>query len=261
MSDRLPFELRVPGTWVDLPDQQASWDVGSILHTVMSAFDEATMALILFEQAQHASPRRTREQREADSQRHSEISRTLEAQAGPDAYRPDRWDAIRNEASRQLMLENWSAGRVPDQILHHVPFINAKAFLYGADSIGKLLSSLAERDDIPEAARHAAEAFSDAFPELREVRNSTQHLEDRIRGLGRNNKPLQLKPVDNQLIRAPGGALVLNSLNGNRYGSTMADGSYGEVEVSAASLGKMRDLIEAVLNALPWKGPVDVRPC
>lgn len=57
------------------------------------------------------------------------------------------------------------------------------------------------------------------------------------------------------MVSAPGGALILNSLNGNNFGATMADGHYGEVEVSQSSLGTIRDHIESLVGAFPWTGP------
>jgi hypothetical protein len=98
--------------------------------------------------------------------------------------------------------------------------------------------------------------FSIAFPHLRGVRNSSQHMEDRSRGLGagRNPKPLELKPIDNGLIKSEGGALVLNSLNGTKYGNTMADGHYGEVDVSPASMEALNAIFQDILNAFTWKG-------
>ncbi|MXF14398.1 hypothetical protein FQ010_27010, partial [Escherichia coli] len=79
------------------------------------------------------------------------------------------------------------------------------------------------------------------FPDLRGVRNSTQHREDRARGLGvgREPKPLNLQPISNTFINAPQGALILNNLNGTKFGSTMSDGHYGEVDISPESLSKM----------------------
>ena len=79
-----------------------------------------------------------------------------------------------------------------------------------------------------------SEEFSLLFPDVRGVRNTAQHLEDRSRGLGagRSPRPLVLQPVENFLVNAPGGALVLDALIGNRFGCTMADGHYGEVEIS-----------------------------
>jgi hypothetical protein len=63
-----------------------------------------------------------------------------------------------------------------------------------------------------------------------------------------------LKPIDNEMFKGPGGALVSDNLINNRFGATAADGYYQEVEVSAATLGTIRDAVEAVLQALPLSG-------
>lgn len=256
MSDRLTFELQFPGTWIELPDQQAAWEIQTQLSVVESAFSEATMALILFEQSQRdASARPSREDWEADAQRRSELSRAIES---GERFDPAQWEQTRERAGRQLMHEKWDRGILPRQLRHHIPFIYAKSFLYSADRIGKVLARLAERADLPADAQGACKEFYTSFPSLREVRNSAQHVEDRARGLGKAGKPLALKPIENSMIS--GSPLVIDSLNGNRFGATMADGHYGEVEVSAASLATIRQHIEAVLEALPWRGPLKLFP-
>jgi hypothetical protein len=68
--------------------------------------------------------------------------------------------------------------------------------------------------------------------------------------------PSALKPVMNTMVHAPGGGvLILNTLNGNRYGSTMEDGSFGEVEVSAQSLDLARSAIQTCIDAFTWRPP------
>ena len=81
-------------------------------------------------------------------------------------------------------------------------------------------------------------------------------MEDRSRGLGagRNPKPPELKPIDNQIIKAEGGALVLKCLNGTKYGNAMADGHYGEVDVSPESMSALCEIFQDVLDAFSWKG-------
>lgn len=255
MANRIPFELRVPGAWLDLAKQDASWEVGALLGSIESAFGEAALALILFEQSSTAAKAPSREEWAADSNRRSELSRELETELGdvPWAQR-EKWDEISFEVDRRLMLEKWKRGILPRQLEHHLPFIFAKSFLYAADEIGKVLARIGERGDIPPAAVAACEGYYDSFSTLREVRNSTQHVEDRARGLGRGGQPLELQPVAAGGIQALGGALILSNLSGNKFGATMADGHFGEVEVSARTLADMRDRIEAVFNVLPWKG-------
>ncbi|MFD1265214.1 hypothetical protein ACFQ4M_16690, partial [Thauera mechernichensis] len=131
------------------------------------------------------------------------------------------------------------------------------------DGFDKFLSVLAREQGVPASLAGLAEKMGQLFPDLRGVRNTTQHLEDRSRGLGagKNPKPMTLQPIENQLVSAPsGGVLVLNSLNGNRFGCTMSDGHYGEVEVSPQSLQALCILLHDVLQSFQWKGPVQHAP-
>jgi hypothetical protein len=261
MNERLAFEITIPGTWLDLPDKDVAWDISNQISTVLSAFSEATLALIMFERYQ-LRPRsnHSREEWMAQSERRSQVQRRLEEEAITGGRTFHDWHELHAEAERVVMIEDFRNGELPREIAHNEPFILAKTFLYAADTMDRVLTRLAERSELPPAAIAACLAFKNVIPQLRGVRNSAQHIEDRARGLGTGNKPLDLKPIDNSMIKAPGGALVLNSLNGNRYGSTMADGHYGEVEVSAATLAAMRDALEGLVNALKWHGPVQRRP-
>ena len=96
-----------------------------------------------------------------------------------------------------------------------------------------------------------------ALSELTGVRDSVAHYEDRGRGLGKRGKPVTLKPVDRPNVKLPnGGVLLLECLNSDthRLGNTLADGTYGEVEITPATLEHARTAIQACLNAYTWSG-------
>jgi hypothetical protein len=152
--------------------------------------------------------------------------------------------------------------RHPQRVRAQRAILVARAFLYALDAFDKLLGVLAREAGVPAELANWHSKVEDAFPSLRGVRNTAQHLEDRARGLGagKNPKPLDLKPVQNGFIHAPGGALILNSLNGSRYGSTMADGHYGEVDVSSESMERLKFILEGVLANFQWRGPKEHLP-
>jgi hypothetical protein len=69
-------------------------------------------------------------------------------------------------------------------------------------------------------------------------------------------KAIQLQPIVRSEIHAPnGGAMVIGSLFGNRFSCTMADGTLGSVEVSPESLKATQQIIQNLLDALPWRSP------
>lgn len=167
------------------------------------------------------------------------------------------WDDVHFETEVRFKREQWSNGRIPRAFEHNLPFIYARAFLYALDTFDKFLGVLAKEDNVPSAIKTFQEQIAEAFPDLRGVRNTAQHLEDRSRGFGagKNPKPLELKPITNNFIDAPGGGiLMLNCLNGSRYGSTMSDGHYGEIDVSPESMQRLQKIFQGVLNSFTWSG-------
>lgn len=257
------FEVTTPGTWLDYPDRDWTWKIAGLLRNLQAQFYEANTALNLFEQAQaHQSSRFTREHWQTDSDRRSQIRREVEAEFGFEFSR-ESWDRVSYETEVRFKREKWNSGHVPSEFERNVIPIFARAFVYALDGFAKFLNVLASEPGIPPKINELAARLESMFPDLREVRNTSQHLEDRSRGLGagKNPKPMTLKPVQNRLINAPGGGvLVLNSLNGNRFGCTMSDGHYGEVEVSPQALQLLSTLLHEVLQCFQWKGPVQHAP-
>src|ERR1700754_2054339 len=235
------FEIVTPGTWLDHEDKNWAWKIQNLLRSLESQFFEANAALNLFLSTQSVRPSfAARENWERDSQRRSEIRRIVEQERGGIMSWQDS-NEIHFEAEVRFKREKWSSGGVPREFEHNLPFIYARAFLYALDAFDKILGVLAKEENVPESvAKFQAQMVQD-FPDLRGVRNTVQHLEHRLRGLGagKNPQPLDLKPFTNSLVNAPsGGVLALNCLNGSRYGSTMADGHYGEGDVSPDSMGR-----------------------
>lgn len=251
------FEIVVPGTWLDYEDRKWAQNVENLLRSLESHFFEANLALNLFLCAQSTRLSFADHSHWArESQRLSEIQRSIEQECGSSVSQGN-WDDVRFEAEVRFKREKWSSGGTPREFEHNLPFMYARAFLYALDAFDKFLAVLSKEADVPEQAAKFHAQMLEEFPHLRGVRNTMQHLEDRSRGLGasRNPKPLDLKPISNGFVHAPsGGALILNSLHGSRYGSTMADGHYGEVDVSPESMERLQHILEGVLQSFKWRG-------
>lgn len=250
------FEILVPGAWLSHADRDWSWRIQNQLQMLISQFFEANLALNLFVGASQNPPSfRDRDTWERDRQRLAEISRAVEQEQG--GWNVADWESVHLEAEVRFKREKWANGGIPREFEHNVPFLYARAFLYALDTFDKMLGVLGRESGVPADLADWHAKVEDAFPHLRGVRNTAQHIEDRARGLGagRSPMPLDLKPVQNNFINAPGGALILNSLNGSRYGSTMADGHYGEVDVAPESVERLQLILEGVLGAFQWRGP------
>jgi len=149
---------------------------------------------------------------------------------------------------------------MPESYASRIPFVHAKSCLYALDTLQKALAHLCRTASVPHDVLEARDDFEAAFPSLTHVRDSAHHVEDRVRGKARD-KQIQLKPVVNEAVRAPdGGVLIVQSLINNRYGGTLADGTYGEVEVSTDSVAQAQQVVQRVLNAYTWRGPRDHLP-
>lgn len=48
--------------------------------------------------------------------------------------------------------------------------------------------------------------------------------------------------------------MIHESLMNNKFGSTMADGHYGEVEVTFNSVKVARNCVQDVIDSFEWKG-------
>lgn len=255
------LELVKPGTRLKSEDYDWSYDIERLLSFIETAFYEANVALNLFvtqlEQEQKALLRinkesNKRERREREYHDRKVVEDLVRKELGLTAY--DYSDRLRFEVDIKIKQEKWRRGEMPESHNHCLIFIYAKSFLYALDTIEKFIKVLSGEAGIPEMVKIKYKQISVEFPDLKEVRNTTQHLEDRARGLGAWKKPMELKPISNAFIIAPQGCLALNNLHGTKFGTTMANGNYGEVDVSLESLIKIQKIIQDILDAFEWQG-------
>ena len=257
------FEIITPGTWLKSEDQDWSWRIGNLLHSLKSQYFEANLALNLFTEARSSRPSFAYgENWERDAQRRSEIRQAVEQKYGG-FHGHENWDEIQFETEVRFKREKWSNGNQPREFEHNLPSIYARAFLYAIDSFDKFLKVLSREEGVPQILSELHAQIDEIFPDLRGVRNTAQHLEDRSRGLGagKNPMPLDLKPLENNIVSAPnGGVLILNALHGSKYGSTMADGHYGEVDISPGSMERLQKILQQTLEVFEWHGPKQHSP-
>lgn len=262
------YELRYPGTWVTGLADEGRHALTSLLSLMEGGVAEAAVSLHFFEEA--AIDGRARPQRPSpqDWQERAAKERAIEeqllSQLPPDLAPEQRWaaqDQARDEARQEVTRQAWRQGKWPNSYRHTVPFLYAKAFLYAVDAVAQALATMAREPWAPETISAIATDWEHAFPTVREVRNTSHHEDERVLGRRHGNKQIELQPIDNEMIQAPGGGItVLSSLNGNRYGCTMADGHFGEVEVSSTTLEAVGTLTQRTINAYSWDGPARFVP-
>ncbi|MBL4800317.1 MAG: hypothetical protein JKY45_00385 [Emcibacter sp.] len=259
--DLYVFEVIVPGTWLDYKDPDWCWKIEGIVGNLQSHFFEANISLNLFVGERHNKSRTdVGEQWDRDSKRRNEIREKIEEKY-KGSFSRDNWELVHFETEVELKKEKWRTGVQPREFEHNTVFIFARSFLYALDAFNKMLKVLSEEENVPEKLKQLFQQFTETFPDLSYLRNSAQHIEDRVRGLGPHGKVLDLKPIENSFINAPnGGVLVINNLNGTKYGSTMSNGHYGEVDVSVKSMELLQVIFQEVLKSFEWKGPIQHEP-
>lgn len=123
----------------------------------------------------------------------------------------------------------------------------AKSFVYALDDASQLVWVLKEDKQLPDTARAQGERFRSSFPTLRDLRNSLHHIEDRLRGRGRDNKPISAS------------LLVISSLRDNNLGATTDKGSYVEMEISEAPLLRAFAVVKDLIWCFEWVRPDNSR--
>ncbi|WP_193140076.1 hypothetical protein [Meridianimarinicoccus sp. MJW13] len=190
------------------------------------------------------------------------ISREVESKLFPDGMMAK---GISNEGfiaecdKRKLLVDAkvrrqmWERGFLPPSFLRMPPFIFAKAFIHALDLFDKFLGDIAKDPGAPTTVNDIHENFGVSLPDLRGIRNSIQHAEDRSKGEHYGRK-IDLKEVDKSKIGIEGAVLVNKGLKGNKFGTTMSDGHYGAIDVSVQTIDVLRNTLLEVYSAFEWKG-------
>ena len=278
-------ELRVPGHFIRLPDGSYAEDLQALASGLTGKFVEAIVAYLLFRSeplGRRLTIHDSIERRKGELGRVWAIETQIRVEESEDhekafdsALSPEeRWrreherdDRRRAEAERRRRRERWANGEVPDQLLHQVPFVHAEAFIHAADMIGKLLYAI-EKDPQLDANSRAAIAgakavFDQTFPTLKDTRDSVQHYEERVQGKAKpwgekKSKPIPMQPLSgDQIFPAGATPLIIGNLRGNFYQTTLGNGQLGSIEVSAGTLRLLRDIVQSVLDALPFEQGIE----
>jgi hypothetical protein len=214
------YGVHYPGTWLDGLAQEKTRDIESLLRVCEDHLIDAGLALAMFNDAR------------------TQLEKSFRG-AG-------------DEASDARIFD----GELPRNYRHRLPFVHAHTVLYALDGLKRALGVLANEAGLSPVISIASADFNSWFPGLTPVRDSSHHLEDRARGLGRSGKRLKLQPVTTGAINAPGGGFLgIDNLEGDDLCFTGSDGAYHRVAINDANLRLAQSAVQSVLDALTWKGP------
>lgn len=259
----LVLELVQPGTWIVGLDDEVRFQVDGLLLHITTALADAAVALAHFDSVYAPRPTPSSDRWEAEREQEERVRAQLVAALvarGMDAASASCLPEVYEQARLVAKRERWAAGQLPNAYAHRLPFIHATTFLFALDNIGKALRTLDRLPDMPDQVRDVLATWPSEFPDLLGVRDSAHHADERAIGQAWR-KPIEAKPIDSGAIKADrGGVMVISMLNDRHFGNTMADGQYGEVEVSEDSVRKAQALVQKVLEAFTWTGPVRHMP-
>lgn len=272
------YRIKHPGMEVDFIDGETSQQVLGLLRNLESSFVEAAVALNLFKSerkrrsddlrkddvAKMADPKFTLKKWEAKLEKKNALTEKYRVQflnEGKNLFFGEESELIREKVDLELKQEEWNAGIPPFRYQHAIIFIYAKAFISALDMFGKLLHVMCkEYAGLPAEVVNQKESFFNSFPQLKDVRDSIQHDEDRSRGLDRKGNPLDVKLGVKGGINIPVKSLVLNQLNGNQFGTIINNGQYAEVEVSDQTMLLVHQCLQGIIDSFTWKGPGRTEP-
>jgi len=163
-----------------------------------------------------------------------------------------------NDASLALTLFEEAWIEAPDLAGNHsgspeswrnrrLVFLHARSFVYAFDGMVQLLRVISRMPNLPGSAKDFCDRFEAEFGHCRKIRNSFQHIEDRIRALGPGE------------FRIPATILVIGGFIERRFGATTVDGTYSDIEVSASPIALAVNILTDVLWSFDWLGPGNQR--
>lgn len=246
--------LKYPGTWLDIEDSDTRSSACALLQNMVTGAIEACWSESGFEGALDelaANAERSAEVQGIRDRVRTSSTPKIDFEPFDEAYIKEA------EETLHLALEK---GITPGQYINALLGMYGKSFVYALDTIGSSLGVLCKTLPDNQSLQQIKQAWDSQFKDLRSVRNSAHHLEDRALSRGYRGKPMTAKPYESEHITTPENVLLLGITEERRYGYTSSDGTYSAVDVTPETLKIVGDVVQGVINCLPWTGPKRIEP-
>ena len=169
------------------------------------------------------------------------------------------------EECHKSIFRGKSHSNIPREFHERMPYIYAKTFIYSLDTYKWHLNHVLGLNQQNKGIQKAFEDFKNAFPDLKFVRDSAHHLEQRVQGKSNKGK-IDVKPFPNGEFGNHSGSmnhvrgiigdshmLVTESLSGNVFGLTDQEGGYSKVAISNESMLELQKITQLVYDSLDWQ--------
>jgi hypothetical protein len=131
--------------------------------------------------------------------------------------------------------------RQESKYVHCLNSVYATAFVYSLDSISKLLDVLKKELKPPDDVLRLIAKYSSHFGDLKHIRDSIAHIEDRGRALDKNHKPI------------PTTIIAMGCFNDSRFEFTGSDGKCYGIEISDPTVLSVHGILQAIINSYKWE--------
>lgn len=234
------LELEYPGTWIKLTNEDEEFEVQNLFITIDEGFIEANISLNLFEKAnKQLEPEHRNKEFEYRRQRLEELEKELRSKDSDDLY----YSKLQEEIPQIIKRELIDKDILPTEVLVRTYLMHAKSFIYSLDCISSCIRKLENYIKSKSEIINILNDLDIYFPNLRDIRNTEHHLEDRVRGIGSNGGKMK---VDN---------IINNNISENKLSVLTAKGEQKTIEVSYETLEKMQKIIQQAINVFNWEGP------
>lgn len=252
-----------PGAYIHHRGSLVPTDVSILLESLETKVAEANRALELFLRAKETVVREgTKEDlQEAFLARQSMYD--LTPAEALDAAKKQRLAEARIDRKREV----WSSGEMPGSYSYTLPNEYARSFMYAVDMYGRILATLRNClakardaylegvDEEDECSVHLQElhdgidatvqSFQVLFPDVREMRNSDAHIDERMLLRAFANAP------QHSLVRVFG-SLCYDT---DTFMMTMRDGQQGRLQVADKSMRSLVGHLMNVFAVFEWRMP------
>ena len=138
---------------------------------------------------------------------------------------------------------------------HQIARMHARSFVSSSEMTLKLLGQIEKIGkgcELADVAKNAVAQLEEEVPDLKGLRNSIQHVEERLQGLAWG-KPIDPEPLDTADYKGP--QVHVGILEGELFRYTAQDGTQAEIRISDATLVSVVRWMQWALNNAPWYTP------
>jgi len=234
--------IKYPGIILELEPKELNFEIESLLMCMDDALIESALSLSWFNNSMSKHSERVSNAYEQNFKSTSGISKESIKRITNGEI-----DSLENFLVEKKHKERLESDILPVKYVNKELHIHANTFLFSVSKFSSVLFTLNNDYELNEDIESAFKSFNSSIPDVYRIRNSAQHMNDRVRGLGRNNEKLKT-------------GIYLDNLSGNKLGYTVDDGSISHIEISLKTLKILENSLQTVINSFEWSGPLQFSP-